>query len=301
MIKDLKVIETTLQAGDTTVLVNNENINDNSIIEIYTDDFSVFPISIIQENRNLSITFEKQINDIGIKIFINNIDDTLPVPEKISDLSDYDTSVTPQTGYGLYWNGAKWQPGTMYEEYDNLINRPKINNVVLAGGNNTAESLGLATTDDIDEIDNDISDIDAELLDIQSSKQDKLTAGENITIENNIISAAGGGSTGEIYDDTESVIGTWFGKPLYRRCFIQTEELYGLNGSTWKSTEFLMNNCILHKVSVNVKDGNGYIYYPVIGYINTSTHYFTFMHTRNSNVGFTKDSIFIFEYTKVGD
>lgn len=35
----------------------------------------------------------------------------------------------------------------------------------------------------------------------------------------------GGGS--EVYDDTERVIGTWFGKPLYRKCFSGTADFLG--------------------------------------------------------------------------
>lgn len=42
--------------------------------------------------------------------------------------------------------------------------------------------------------------------------------GTTITIADGVISAAGG-SGGETYSTTETVIGTWLGSPLYRKCF----------------------------------------------------------------------------------
>ena len=60
-------------------------------------------------------------------------------------------------------------------------------------------------------------DIDA-LETSMSGKQDALIAGDNITIENNVISASGGGEV--IYSTTERVVGTWIdGKPLYERTY----------------------------------------------------------------------------------
>ena len=54
-------------------------------------------------------------------------------------------------------------------------------------------------------------DIDA----LENSKQDTLTAGDNITIENNIISAT---DSSNIYTETERLVGSWIdGKPIYKK------------------------------------------------------------------------------------
>lgn len=50
-----------------------------------------------------------------------------------------------------------------------------------------------------------------------AGKQDKLTAGDNITIENNIISASGGSAQTDYTTGVEIQIGTWDNKPLYRK------------------------------------------------------------------------------------
>lgn len=298
MIRDFKVIEAVLHTGDTTVSITNSYINNNSVIEIYTDNYLVFPTNIVQSGQTLTITFDKQIFDTNVKVVINNIEDVLNVPEKISDLSDYDTSVTPQTGYGLYWNGVKWQPGMMYEEYDNLINRPKINNVVLAGGNNSAESLGLATSEDIDEIDNDISDIDAELLDIQSNKQDKLTAGTNITIVDNVISATGG-SGGVDYSTTEQDTGKkWIdGKKIYCRTY-ELNNITISGGGAWNNVGISANDKSTIINGRLFRGGTQLI--PVkFGIVGTQGNMYVGIESMQSEITYV-NAIYI-EYTKVGE
>ena len=64
------------------------------------------------------------------------------------------------------------------------------------------------------------------------SKQDKLTAGTNITISDNTISVK------DTYNTSEVKIGTFDGKALYRRCYIGTPTFaYGhwiyIDTSTW--------------------------------------------------------------------
>lgn len=66
--------------------------------------------------------------------------------------------------------------------YDDLTNKPAIDGKELTSST-TASDLGLATTSDLDD------------------KQDTLTAGDNITIVNNVISATGGGGGDVTYSN----------------------------------------------------------------------------------------------------
>lgn len=61
---------------------------------------------------------------------------------------------------------------------------------------------------DIDEIQTDIDDMGATLDNLDTNKQDKLTAGANIKIENNVISATGGGTGGGAVDSVNGKTGT---------------------------------------------------------------------------------------------
>lgn len=62
----------------------------------------------------------------------------------------------------------------------------------------------------IDELGNQVNDLSDRVTTLQTSKQDTLTAGANITIEGNVISAIGGGGGGVSIDDsTTSSASTW--------------------------------------------------------------------------------------------
>ena len=105
--------------------------------------------------------------------------------------------------------------------YDELINKPQINDIELIG-NKTLDELGIqpkgdyALTSDIptstSDLENDSGFITSETdptvpnfvkaiteanITSWNNKQDLLTAGENITIENNVISATTGGGGSE--------------------------------------------------------------------------------------------------------
>lgn len=70
------------------------------------------------------------------------------------------------------------------EDYTELTNKPQINGVELTG-NKTGTDLGLASS-------NEVNQLSSTVTGLQSSKQDTLTAGEGITIQDNVISATGG-------------------------------------------------------------------------------------------------------------
>lgn len=53
-----------------------------------------------------------------------------------------------------------------------------------------------------------------EIINLQLNKQDNLTPGDNITIEDNVISAT---KDSIVYDDNEHVLGSYFGKKLYSK------------------------------------------------------------------------------------
>lgn len=95
------------------------------------------------------------------------------------------TTITIDTDGTLH--GA--EQGTV--DYNELTNKPTINNIELEG-NKTAEDLGLATAEDV--------------TNLETSKQDILTAGANITIsDDNVISATGSSYT--LPQATSSVLG----------------------------------------------------------------------------------------------
>ena len=61
----------------------------------------------------------------------------------------------------------------------------------------------------LDELGNEVNDLSNRVTTLQTSKQDTLTAGANITIVDNVISAIGGGGGSSIDDSTISSASTW--------------------------------------------------------------------------------------------
>ena len=107
-------------------------------------------------------------------------------------------------------------------DYSELSNKPQINSVTLSG-NKSAADLGLASADIEDLIPADASSSNqlataADLPSLATTSAPGLVQpdGATITIADGVISAVGG-SSGETYSDTETVVGTWLGETLYRK------------------------------------------------------------------------------------
>ena len=97
-----------------------------------------------------------------------------------------------------------------------------------------------------------------------SATDTTYTAGNNITIENGVISASGESSIN--YSTTEQVVGTWVdGKPLYQKTFSGSYQL----SNSWTNTGEVIQNGIIVKSEAVVyeSDGNSL---QVLGNITTN-------------------------------
>lgn len=105
-----------------------------------------------------------------------------------------------------------------------------------------------------------------------NQKQDKLTAGDNITINNNVISSSGGGVN---FSTTEQEIGVWIdGKKLYRRSFILTAS--NLNNSPFVTDipSNIIDNIWIDASATFIKtaDSSGN-YITAVGYWNPANNF----------------------------
>lgn len=103
------------------------------------------------------------------------------------------------------WNNLNDYAG----DYNDVLNKPQINNIVLSG-NKTGADLGLADNADVVELSNELNQLTGNVTSLTTTvngKQDTLTAGTGITIEDNVISATGGSTpTNMVTTDTEQTI-----------------------------------------------------------------------------------------------
>lgn len=144
---------------------------------------------------------------------------------------------------------------------------------------------------------------------LDTNKQDKLTAGNNITIENGIISVDGISETNEVYSTEETVIGTWLGKTLYRK-------VLNLNGLPTRNTAKNIDTGVNNIERVIKNYGYGYnptsSRYTTLPIITSSTQYAGLttnyngstnqvtIYSENDNSSYT-EAYLVIEYTKTTD
>lgn len=159
--------------------------------------------------------------------------------------------------------------------YESFDNKPQINGVELAG-DISATKLKIVWTGTRAEYEAEKDNIPAETI---VNLIDDFVVGSN--------------SSQEIYDDTERVIGTWFGKPLYRKC-INNPTSFNLTANNWVSTSIDVSY-INFITDARIKQGTGSI--VLTSGIISNKLAFNYNRALNVNI----NDIIIIEYTKVGD
>ncbi len=66
-----KTLTGTLTAGDTAIEIQDDAITANSMIDIYTTVYGLNPTDVTLEDDTLTITFEAQQEDVGVKVRIS--------------------------------------------------------------------------------------------------------------------------------------------------------------------------------------------------------------------------------------
>lgn len=61
----------TLTAGQTSLTLSNEAIATSSTIDVYTDTYGVNPTAISVENGSVTLTFDEQAADLGVKVRVS--------------------------------------------------------------------------------------------------------------------------------------------------------------------------------------------------------------------------------------
>ena len=65
-----KEVTGTLTAGSTSITLQDASITTTSTIDIYTDVFGISPESVSVATGSITITFEAQASDLGVKVVI---------------------------------------------------------------------------------------------------------------------------------------------------------------------------------------------------------------------------------------
>ena len=61
----------TLTAGQTSITFTDASIRETSTIDYYTDYFSINPVGVVATNGSVTLTFEPQEIDLGVKVRVS--------------------------------------------------------------------------------------------------------------------------------------------------------------------------------------------------------------------------------------
>lgn len=61
----------TLLAGETTLTIQNAAITTDSTLDFFTNVFGVNPTNVVVSNGSVTLTFESQASDLGVKVRIS--------------------------------------------------------------------------------------------------------------------------------------------------------------------------------------------------------------------------------------
>ena len=64
------ILTDTLTAGSTSISFTNMLIDDDCLIDVYTDSYGVNPTAIGQNNHTVTLTFAEQQYDVGVKLVV---------------------------------------------------------------------------------------------------------------------------------------------------------------------------------------------------------------------------------------
>lgn len=284
-------------------------INNVITFEPYDDTDVLISISDLETNKQDKLTSGQNIT------IENNVISASSGVSELNELNDV-LVTSPEDGLPLVYddNHGVWLQDTI--KSDNVVysGTKHVSSAITNIIDDLTESIESNTTDiteNYEELTTTINDnyialsstIDSNYSVLSENKQDVLTAGQNITIENNVISASGGGGgNSNIYSLNETVIGEFLGKTLYRKVYFISTAGISIGTSKTDVNQYVTNRdeietivtaTLIRPTGVNAvgnftSQGAAYIESGVIKLYSGSTSTNNMTH-------------FLLEYTKKGD
>lgn len=199
----------TLESGYDTLGFVNDYINENSIIEVYTDNYDAYPKEINVTGNNLTIKFDKYLSDVHVKVVVNNIPNNtgLDIPTKIDEMTDVEI-VAVSSGAILVFDSEtqifKTKLISTNDLDDVTTNEIQTGDVFIFNGNKWTNSpLNLTNISDTN---------------ITNPQNNDVLTYDNGVWKNK--PSSGGNSY--IYSTDEQLVGKWVdGKKIYQKSYVR--------------------------------------------------------------------------------
>lgn len=282
-----KVITGTLQANHISMQLTDNTINDDSIFEVYTDTENVIPSSVSVGGHTVTITFDsKPATNVGVKVLVNNI-----VGEYLPEISASDVSYNDTT-VDVALDNISDDISNISTNIDERVPDDTILGGVLyhSTTGNTWKKLDASNLD---------YDTDSTIYSAMGNIDELETESKNLV---GAINEVYENSSATIYDNNERMIGSWFGKPLYRKAY--NFENKSLSSGT-SNLLFSLPNVVPHKVNIIISNSAHTVYSQWEGSRDNNQILWDFSNGNfvlRTLTNWGSPNIFvIIEYTKVGD
>lgn len=83
-----KTLFRTIDINVSTLSITDDEIDSNSIIDVYTDNNAIYASGISVVSHTLTITFDGTLSGANVAVVVNNIEGSLIIPTKTSDLDN---------------------------------------------------------------------------------------------------------------------------------------------------------------------------------------------------------------------
>lgn len=140
----------------------------------------------IETQTHASATYETKSTVTGINNRLTLVE--TDVTHLNQDVIDLDTGKQDKLTAGAnitIVNNVISASGELGADWSNVTNKPLINNVNLASGNNTLANLGIASSSDLTTLSGRVDTAESDIVDLMTDKQDTLVSGTNIKTINN--------------------------------------------------------------------------------------------------------------------
>jgi hypothetical protein len=267
----MKHLYTSLGSGVTSGSVTDNSITNDSVIEIYFDNTDCYIDSTSQSGHTVYFTVGGNATGTNVCVVVNNLTNFTPYDDTniVNQVSSLENEVETL-------DNVVTTLETDIETLETRVDELNASNI-----NYDEHSTLYSAMGDIDELE---------------------TTSKNLVGAINEVKESGGSQ--EIYDSTERVIGTWFGKTLYRKVIILTTNIqfpYLAWLDIFTNDELIdITNARLINVPTTYNAERD-AFFPIASYCTINKH-INIMHFRsNYNITLKPNTKIMIEYTKVGE
>lgn len=83
-----KTLFRTIAVNVSSLSITDDEIDSNSIVDVYTDNNAIYASGISVTGHTLNITFDGTLSGANVAVVVNNIEGSLIIPTKTSDLTN---------------------------------------------------------------------------------------------------------------------------------------------------------------------------------------------------------------------